>query len=840
MATLMTQDEINSIVMYCPNEDTTYPDPKKYINSSTGKCKYAYVTTVFLGDLYIAGAIVLANSIRKCGSKVDIVVMVTPDVSIEGKNILGMYFTHVIDVNYIEVTNWRTKKQPHRKYLDLVFTKFRLFDLIQYEKVLLIDADALVLKYPDHLFTLNAPAGCFLEDKELIITYDTKGNYVMPKNGKLKWYEKYCDTIPHGSKIPKDYTDRLLKNYTSSCIGGGLMLLEPKKGELQDIINDVSKGFMKHLVQHKLLYPEQGYLALKYSGHWTSINPIFFGLQAYPHYSVLFGLQYGGDKPFTIKSKASIETRVQYPDFVLWHNFYSQMIKDNPELLKSSSLKEANEMNIFFKNIKKSQSRICSKKSSDETKKKIISNFYGININSDNLQYYHLNKDLGSIPLNVKQMFYTNINDFYSPIQKLSNYFKSGNYYEYLLEIYGINMNNIYSIHNDIDRDLIVNEYIKCHNDVICLIFLPTITKTVSHEKLTEIIQTHGNIFYEKTLKLPYNGAKNLLFWLYDEFTYDYRLNMIQNIMTIENENIDNCVDLFDLKIFFIHNNDKKNIKSIKHSIKDNLLKLNKFANTMEMLSVKLVHVTDYFYQSINISQIVLNKNSIDLLCIQNVDNMICENLKMSNVRLQTFKKWIYSNLSLLEINRLVMFGSIILHSYGFRKANNINAIYINCSECKTKDYSLFSIPFTDFGVDIAFEGTTNWKNSWIQEMSCIMNKYKIKNYTEYVTNPNNYCYFDGFKCILLNHEITRKIYRNRNNDHADFVILSTLYPKLFKNYIEFIKTYNNSYLKIKNDDSDNNIVNIDFEYMIELASIIYQKYVDTDIKKFKEILMNI
>ena len=193
MATLISDEEINNIVMKCSNEDENYKDPISFINLETGKCKYAYVTLVMLGDLYIAGAIVLAYSIRKSGSKVDLVVLVTPDVSLEGKNILGMYFTHIIEIDYVNVPNWRTKKQPHRKYLELVFTKFHLFDLIQYEKVLLIDADALVLKFPDHLFTLNTPAGCFLEDKELLITYDKNGNYILPKDGELKWYKKYCN-----------------------------------------------------------------------------------------------------------------------------------------------------------------------------------------------------------------------------------------------------------------------------------------------------------------------------------------------------------------------------------------------------------------------------------------------------------------------------------------------------------------------------------------------------------------------------------------------------------------------------------------------------------------------
>ena len=136
---------------------------------------------------------------------------------------MGKYFTKVKEIDYVTVKNWRTKKQQHRKYLELVFTKFHIFNLIEYEKVLLIDADALVLKYPDHLFTLNAPAGCFLENKNYIITYDKDGNYILPKDGKFEWYKKYCDCCAHGKKIPKEMTDRPKTNSTNSGVGGGLM-----------------------------------------------------------------------------------------------------------------------------------------------------------------------------------------------------------------------------------------------------------------------------------------------------------------------------------------------------------------------------------------------------------------------------------------------------------------------------------------------------------------------------------------------------------------------------------------------------------------------------------------
>ena len=206
-----------------------------------GNKLYAYVTLVMLGDRYIPGAIVLAHTIKRLDSQADLVVLVTSDVSDDGKKILSMFFDRVILVKKILVPNWRTKKQRHRLYLDYVFTKFHLFNL-NYKKILMIDADALVLKYPDHLFSLNAPAGSLIEDKDQFISYDKNGNYILPPDGKIKWYQSFCKCCAHGKLIPKEMTDRVATNFKNSGIGASIVLLEPKKGELESIIEDVSKG----------------------------------------------------------------------------------------------------------------------------------------------------------------------------------------------------------------------------------------------------------------------------------------------------------------------------------------------------------------------------------------------------------------------------------------------------------------------------------------------------------------------------------------------------------------------------------------------------------------------
>jgi len=115
--------------------------------------RYAYVTYIMLGHLFISGSLVLAHSIRESGSTIDLVVLSTPDIS---KHILGTYFNYVIETDYIKLDHNINKH--FRKYLELELFKFASLNLTQYDKIILISPDTIILKNIDHLFELEAPA----------------------------------------------------------------------------------------------------------------------------------------------------------------------------------------------------------------------------------------------------------------------------------------------------------------------------------------------------------------------------------------------------------------------------------------------------------------------------------------------------------------------------------------------------------------------------------------------------------------------------------------------------------------------------------------------------------
>ena len=128
--------------------------------------KFAYVTLVMKGDFYVPGALVLASSLRRTRNQADIICMVTSDVSATACSVLSTLYTHVVPIDYITMTVTQTFKckklqEYYNAMTPFILTKFRCLLLEQYDKVLLLGANVVVLRSLDAIFETQTPAACF-------------------------------------------------------------------------------------------------------------------------------------------------------------------------------------------------------------------------------------------------------------------------------------------------------------------------------------------------------------------------------------------------------------------------------------------------------------------------------------------------------------------------------------------------------------------------------------------------------------------------------------------------------------------------------------------------------
>ncbi|KQS64556.1 glycosyl transferase [Rhizobium sp. Leaf371] len=133
----------------------------------SGGAAHAYVTLVTNAD-YAMGAKALCRSIRRTGTRADIVVLHTPAVSAGMLAALAAFDVRLIETGLLPLSDAFDERHARRNVhaaapftkgrkpafhspLDN-FCKLRLWQLTDYERCVFIDADALVLRNIDRLF----------------------------------------------------------------------------------------------------------------------------------------------------------------------------------------------------------------------------------------------------------------------------------------------------------------------------------------------------------------------------------------------------------------------------------------------------------------------------------------------------------------------------------------------------------------------------------------------------------------------------------------------------------------------------------------------------------------
>lgn len=107
----------------------------------------AYATVLHSSGKYVCGAITLAQSLLRTGTKRDLILLLDDTVSEPKRNALIQAGWKLRFIKRIR--NPRAEKDMYNKYN---YSKFRLWQLIEYEKVVFIDADIIVLRNIDVLF----------------------------------------------------------------------------------------------------------------------------------------------------------------------------------------------------------------------------------------------------------------------------------------------------------------------------------------------------------------------------------------------------------------------------------------------------------------------------------------------------------------------------------------------------------------------------------------------------------------------------------------------------------------------------------------------------------------
>lgn len=113
--------------------------------------------TLLTKATYLPGVLVLASSLAATSARYPLVVLVTEGLDANSRMVLQSAGLAIREVPYLQP---KTKKAfaAHDLRFEDTWTKLAVFGLEEYERVVLLDADMLVLRSPDHLIELDLPA----------------------------------------------------------------------------------------------------------------------------------------------------------------------------------------------------------------------------------------------------------------------------------------------------------------------------------------------------------------------------------------------------------------------------------------------------------------------------------------------------------------------------------------------------------------------------------------------------------------------------------------------------------------------------------------------------------
>ncbi|CAA2992052.1 UDP-glucuronate:xylan alpha-glucuronosyltransferase 1 isoform X1 [Olea europaea subsp. europaea] len=109
----------------------------------------AYATVLHSANVYVCGAIAAAQSIRMAGSTRDLIILVDDTISEYHKSGLELAGWKIRIIQRI-----RNPKAEKDAYNEWNYSKFRLWQLTDYDKIIFIDSDLLILKNIDFLFSM--------------------------------------------------------------------------------------------------------------------------------------------------------------------------------------------------------------------------------------------------------------------------------------------------------------------------------------------------------------------------------------------------------------------------------------------------------------------------------------------------------------------------------------------------------------------------------------------------------------------------------------------------------------------------------------------------------------
>ena len=418
-----------------------------------------------------------------------------------------------------------------------------------------------------------------------------------------------------------------------------------------------------------------------------------------------------------------------------------------------------------------------------------------------NLKWCCSNKQIKPLYDNVKYK------DYFDPIKKYSK--ENDNIFSEIIKKKEIN-------------DYVMQYYIKSSTNISIIVIYPMALKHPKLvDKLIKKLTENGDIHYTKNIDMDYFMAYNMIYQLYST---EERMKMnthIQYKIDRLGFNIDS-VNQIKIVVYTLTNKEKPiNGKSAEFKMELRDIFLQEDIKTTSYKPEQdeyprgydYLHVSDDNNQTYEYAGLFFHENSLKFLKRQKTWRLIA--MHKTQQLFNSTKNFFY-DYSLNEFEKLMIFSSGVLFTYGIREANDIDCILLENDVIKPSDVETK----LNKDIDITYKGTKEYNQQWEDELNNRAKMFGAKNYKELIINPKYYYYFMGFKIIRLKFDLILRFKRNRPAQFTDLLVIRQMFNLGYKLKIpEKNTTFND---KTKKDDET--IINKD-KYLDTIRWYLESRY---------------
>ncbi|KAI0651700.1 glycosyltransferase family 8 protein [Trametes meyenii] len=222
----------------------------------------AYLTLLTTKD-YLPGVLVLHKSLADAGSKYPLVVMATPALPAEVRDVVMRRGIGIKDVDPLYPKEGEHELALHDARFAETWTKLRVFELVEYDRLVVLDADMVVRRNLDELMDLE------LETDWIAAAHVCACNPRKLPHYPKDWTRENCAhtavSHPEALTSPAQITESSPRPYT--LLNSGVVVLHPSTEVFERI-----RHFVETSPQvREFSFPDQDLLAAFFKGRWRPL-----------------------------------------------------------------------------------------------------------------------------------------------------------------------------------------------------------------------------------------------------------------------------------------------------------------------------------------------------------------------------------------------------------------------------------------------------------------------------------------------------------------------------------------------------------------------------------------